>query len=207
VSNNLFERGHHARVSQLSGKPLSHRANITASKSFSAQTDYRFDIKTFLALRKGRNPRLRRIGLSKRTRFSCRTACSTCAAFTHTLKVFSPSTMAPSRFRSDLREAQRHGFVRRPGRPFDGMRNAFDVGYGEAAWAEFDRRSLAHFAFFTSEATGMRARPARRILAVRWGEPCLRVFVAVERGNVLRMACSVAPVVSTPFQTKDPARS
>jgi len=51
VSYNLSESGHDARVSLLTGKALSHRANITASKTYSTQTDYRFDTKTFMELR------------------------------------------------------------------------------------------------------------------------------------------------------------
>ena len=51
VSYNLSESGHDARVSLLTGKALSHRANITASKSYSTQTDFRFDMKTFMELR------------------------------------------------------------------------------------------------------------------------------------------------------------
>src|SRR5215467_3831069 len=42
VSYNLSESGHNARVSLLTGKALSHRSNISASKSYSTQTDYRF---------------------------------------------------------------------------------------------------------------------------------------------------------------------
>ena len=38
-------------MSLLTGKALSHRANITASKSYSTQTDFRFDMKTFMELR------------------------------------------------------------------------------------------------------------------------------------------------------------
>jgi hypothetical protein len=49
-SYNLSESGYDAQVSLLSGKALSHRANITASKSYSPHTDYRFDIKTFMEL-------------------------------------------------------------------------------------------------------------------------------------------------------------
>jgi hypothetical protein len=51
ASYNLSESGHDAQVSLLTGKALSHRANITASKSYSPYTDYRFDIKTFMELR------------------------------------------------------------------------------------------------------------------------------------------------------------
>jgi len=50
ASYNLSESGHDAQVSLLTGKALSHRANITASKSYSPYTDYRFDIKTFMEL-------------------------------------------------------------------------------------------------------------------------------------------------------------
>jgi len=50
VSYNLSESGHDARVSLLTGNAVSHRANITASKSYNTQTDYRFDMKTFTEL-------------------------------------------------------------------------------------------------------------------------------------------------------------
>ena len=51
VSYNLSESGHDARVSLLTGKALSHKANITASKSYNTQSDFRFDMKTFTELR------------------------------------------------------------------------------------------------------------------------------------------------------------
>ena len=51
VSYNLSESGHDARVSLFTGNALSHRANITASKSYHTQADYRFDMKTFTELR------------------------------------------------------------------------------------------------------------------------------------------------------------
>ena len=51
VSYNLSESGHDARVSLLTGNALAHRANITASKSYNTQSDYRFDMKTFTELR------------------------------------------------------------------------------------------------------------------------------------------------------------
>ena len=50
ASYNLTESGHDAQVSLLTGKALSHRANISASKSYSPYMDYRFDIKTFTEL-------------------------------------------------------------------------------------------------------------------------------------------------------------
>jgi len=51
VSYNLSESGHDARVSLLTGKAVSQKANITASKSYNTQSDYRFDMKTFMELR------------------------------------------------------------------------------------------------------------------------------------------------------------
>jgi hypothetical protein len=51
VSYSLSESGHDTKVSWLTGKALSHKANIIASKTYSTQTDYRFDIKTFMELR------------------------------------------------------------------------------------------------------------------------------------------------------------
>ena len=50
-SYNFSESGHNTRVSLVTGKALSHRANITASKSYNTQSDYRFDTKTFTELR------------------------------------------------------------------------------------------------------------------------------------------------------------
>ena len=41
-------------MSLLTGKALSHRANITPSKTYNTQTDYRFDMKTFMELRNAR---------------------------------------------------------------------------------------------------------------------------------------------------------
>ena len=55
VSYNLSESGHDARVSLLTGNALSHRANITASKSYHTQADYRFDMKTFTEMRNGQS--------------------------------------------------------------------------------------------------------------------------------------------------------
>jgi len=51
VSYNLSESGHDARVSLLTGNALSHRANLSASKSYYPQSDYRFDTKTFTELK------------------------------------------------------------------------------------------------------------------------------------------------------------
>jgi hypothetical protein len=55
VSYNLSESGHNARVSLLTGKALSHRSNISASKSYSTQNEFRFDMKTFMELRNGQS--------------------------------------------------------------------------------------------------------------------------------------------------------
>jgi len=51
LSYNLSESGHDARISLLTGKALSHKSNITASKSYNTHTDFRFDMKTFTELR------------------------------------------------------------------------------------------------------------------------------------------------------------
>jgi hypothetical protein len=51
VSYNLSESGHDASVSLLTGTPISHKANITASKSYYPQSDFRFDMKTFTELK------------------------------------------------------------------------------------------------------------------------------------------------------------
>jgi hypothetical protein len=51
VSYSLSESGHDTKVSWITGKALSHRANIVASKSYHTQSDYRFDMKTFMELR------------------------------------------------------------------------------------------------------------------------------------------------------------
>jgi TraM recognition site of TraD and TraG len=51
TSYNLSESGHDASISLLTGKAISHRANITASKSYYPHSDYRFDMKTFTELK------------------------------------------------------------------------------------------------------------------------------------------------------------
>jgi hypothetical protein len=51
VSYSLSESGQDTKVSWLTGKALSHKANLIASKSYNTQTDYRFDMKTFTELR------------------------------------------------------------------------------------------------------------------------------------------------------------
>jgi hypothetical protein len=51
VNYSLSESGHDTKVSWLTGKALSHRANITASKTYNTHNDFRFDMKTFTELR------------------------------------------------------------------------------------------------------------------------------------------------------------
>jgi type IV secretory pathway VirB2 component (pilin) len=51
ASYNLSESGHDAQVSLLTGKAMSYKANITASKSYSPHHDLRFDMKDFMELR------------------------------------------------------------------------------------------------------------------------------------------------------------
>src|SRR5258706_15230731 len=51
ASYNFSESGHDAQVSLLTGKAMSHKANITASKSYSPHHDLRFDMKDFMELR------------------------------------------------------------------------------------------------------------------------------------------------------------
>ena len=51
ASYNVSESGHDANISLLTGKAISHRANLTASKSYYPQKDYRFDMKTFTELK------------------------------------------------------------------------------------------------------------------------------------------------------------
>ncbi|MFZ0820650.1 MAG: type IV secretion system DNA-binding domain-containing protein [Candidatus Acidiferrales bacterium] len=51
VSYNISESGHDARVSWLTGRNLSDKANISASKSYHSQIDYRFDTKIFTELK------------------------------------------------------------------------------------------------------------------------------------------------------------
>ena len=64
VSYNLSESGHDASVSLLTGNAVSHRANITASKSYSTQADYRFDMKTFTELRNAQSVTIAYDGLN-----------------------------------------------------------------------------------------------------------------------------------------------
>ncbi|HKW35196.1 MAG TPA: TraM recognition domain-containing protein [Candidatus Acidoferrum sp.] len=51
ASCNFSESGHDAHISLLTGKAVSQRANLTASKTYSPHSDYRFDMKTFTELK------------------------------------------------------------------------------------------------------------------------------------------------------------
>jgi type IV secretory system conjugative DNA transfer VirD4/TraG family protein len=70
-SYNLSESGHDARVSLLTGKSLSHKANITASKSYNTQNDYRFDMKTFMELRNAQSVTIAYDGLNPQPPMFC----------------------------------------------------------------------------------------------------------------------------------------
>jgi hypothetical protein len=64
VSYSFSESGHDTKVSWLTGKALSHKANIVASKSYNTQSDYRFDIKTFMELRNAQSVAITYDGLN-----------------------------------------------------------------------------------------------------------------------------------------------
>jgi hypothetical protein len=51
TSYNFSESGHDAHVSLLTGKAISHRANLTASKTYSPHLDDRFETKAFTELK------------------------------------------------------------------------------------------------------------------------------------------------------------
>jgi hypothetical protein len=70
-SYNFSESGHNARVSLVTGKALSHRANITASKSYNTQSDYRFDMKTFMELRNAQAVTIAYDGLNPKPPMFC----------------------------------------------------------------------------------------------------------------------------------------
>ena len=51
MNYNISESGHDARVSLWTGKALAHKANVTTSKSYNTQSDFRFDFKTFTEMK------------------------------------------------------------------------------------------------------------------------------------------------------------
>jgi hypothetical protein len=71
ASYNLSESGHDANVSFLTGKALSHKANITASKSYSPHHDLRFDTKTFMELRNAQSVTIAYDGTNPMPRMYC----------------------------------------------------------------------------------------------------------------------------------------
>jgi hypothetical protein len=60
----LSESGHDTKVSWLTGKALSHKANIIASKTYNTQNAFRFDMKTFTELRNAQSITLAYDGLN-----------------------------------------------------------------------------------------------------------------------------------------------
>jgi TraM recognition site of TraD and TraG len=71
VSYSLSESGHDTKVSWLTGKALSHKANIIASKSYNTQGDYRFDMKTFMELRNAQSVVLAYDGVNPKPPMYC----------------------------------------------------------------------------------------------------------------------------------------
>jgi hypothetical protein len=64
VNYNISESGHDARVSLWTGKAMAHRANVTTSKSYNTQSDFRFDFKTFMELKNAQSVTLAYDGLN-----------------------------------------------------------------------------------------------------------------------------------------------
>ncbi len=64
LSYNISESGHDANVSFFTGKSLSNRANVTTSKSYNTQSDFRFDMKTFTELRNAQSVTIAYDGLN-----------------------------------------------------------------------------------------------------------------------------------------------
>jgi hypothetical protein len=64
IGYNLSETGHDTHVSLLTGKAQSNRANLTTSKTYYQQSDYRFDTKTFTELRNAQSVTIAYDGLN-----------------------------------------------------------------------------------------------------------------------------------------------
>jgi len=64
VNYNISESGHDARVSLWTGKAIAHKANVTTSKSYNTQSDYRFDFKTFTEMKNAQSVTLAYDGLN-----------------------------------------------------------------------------------------------------------------------------------------------
>jgi hypothetical protein len=71
VSYNLSESGHNASISFLTGKAISHKANISASKSYYPQSDFRFDMKTFTELKNAQSVTIAYDGLNPKPPMFC----------------------------------------------------------------------------------------------------------------------------------------
>jgi hypothetical protein len=61
---NLSETGHDTNISFLTGKAQSNKANLTQSKTYYQQSDYRFDMKTFTELRNAQSVTIAYDGLN-----------------------------------------------------------------------------------------------------------------------------------------------
>src|ERR1700730_15180076 len=64
VNYNISESGHDAHVSLWTGKAIAHKANVTTSKSYNTQSDFRFDFKTFTELKNAQSVALAYDGLN-----------------------------------------------------------------------------------------------------------------------------------------------
>jgi hypothetical protein len=64
VGYNLSETGHDTNISFLTGKAQSNKANLTQSKTYYQQSDYRFDMKTFTELRNAQSVTIAYDGLN-----------------------------------------------------------------------------------------------------------------------------------------------
>src|SRR6266536_2839021 len=64
VNYNISESGHDARVSLWTGNAIAHKANVTTSKSYNTQSDFRFDFKTFTEMKNAQSVTLAYDGLN-----------------------------------------------------------------------------------------------------------------------------------------------
>lgn len=64
IGYSLSETGHDTNISFLTGKAQSNRANLTTSKTYYQQSDYRFDTKTFTELRNAQSVTIAYDGLN-----------------------------------------------------------------------------------------------------------------------------------------------
>jgi hypothetical protein len=71
ASYNFSESGHDAHISLFTGKAISHRANLTASKTYSPHSDSRFDTKMFTELKNAQSIVLAYDGLNPQPPMFC----------------------------------------------------------------------------------------------------------------------------------------